>query len=251
MINMRGINPCLFMKKKLPRSSSSTACAAAILAGGVLFTGPAASAAIVFSEDFEGINAFGMPTYAYSQNYTLPNALTPDGGLRYGHGGPGVNGQASTNFFPLLTPISLTVGTGVSAAQIDAGQATYDFRAQFSTYRLQNDWSQVSISFRDAFNTELGTPVILGGEAFVAALASGPNPLYQDARAWGESGFQGVIPTGSRTLEVILSATKTPGGLVIDGYVDNIFLSVVPEPTTFALIAVAGLACLRHRRRPR
>jgi hypothetical protein len=237
------------MKKKLPRSASSTACAAAILAGGVLFTGPAASAAIIFSEDFEGpVNAFGMPTYAYSLNYTLPNALTPGGGLLYGHGGPGVDGQASTNFFPLL-PISLTVGSGVSAAQIDAGTATYDFRGQFSTYRVQGDWAQVSISFRDAFNTELGTPVILGGEAFTAALASGPNPKYANARAWGQSGFQGVIPSGARTLEVILSATKTPGGLIIDGYVDNVFLSVVPEPTTFALSAVAGLACLRRRRR--
>jgi hypothetical protein len=232
--------------KKLPRSSSSSACAAAILAGGVLFTGPAASAAIVFSEDFEGVNAFGMPTYAYSLNYTLPNALTPGGGVLYAFGASGVNGQASTNTFS-IPPISLTVGSGVTAAQIDAGTATYDFRAQFSTYRLQNDFAEISITFRDAFNTQLDNPVLLGGQAFVAALASG----VSDSRAWGESGFQGVIPTGARTIDVVLSATKTPGGTVIDSYVDNVFLSVVPEPTTFALSAVAGLACLRRRRRPK
>ena len=239
------------MKKKLPRSSSSTACAAAILAGGVLFTGPAANAAVVFSEDFELANAFGMPTYAYSQNYTMPNALPPGGGLLYATSGLGINGQVSTNNFPLLTPISLTVGSGVTAAQIDAGQATYDFRAQFSTFRLQNDWAQVAVTFRDGLNTQLGEPVIVGGEAFVTGLAQGQFGNYPDARAWGESVLQGVIPSGARTLEVIVSGTKTPGGAAIDGYVDNIYLSVIPEPTTFALSAVAGLACLLRRRRRR
>src|SRR5215217_2138753 len=110
------------MKRKKPRATSSaSASAAAILAGGVLFSGPA-SAALIFSEDFEAINnAFGMSTYAYSQNYTLPNSLTPPGDVKYATSGAGVNGQVSTNFFP-LPRLSLTVGSGVSAGQIDREQ---------------------------------------------------------------------------------------------------------------------------------
>lgn len=191
-----------------------------------------------------------MGTYAYSSNYTMPNTLTPGGGLQYGNGGSGINGQASTNFFP-LQPISLTEGSGITTVQIDSGQATFDFRAQFSTYRFQGDFAQITITFRDAFNTALGEDVILGGEAFSAALASGQFGNYPDARAWGESGLQGIIPSGSRMIDVILSATKTPGGVAIDGYTDNISFLVapVPEPTTFALSAIAGLAWLRRRRR--
>src|SRR5690242_19517589 len=104
------------MKRKLRRPPSPTASAASLLAGGVLFTGPA-SAAVLLNEGFEGVNVFGMPTYLYSQNYTLPNSLTPGGDLRYGTAGPGVTGQVSTNTF-LVAPFSLTTGTGITTAQI-------------------------------------------------------------------------------------------------------------------------------------
>jgi len=236
------------MKRKKLRATSS-ASAAAILAGGVLFSGPA-SAALIFLEDFETVNAFGMSTYAYSQNYTLPNSLTPPGDAKYATSGTGINGQVSTNFFP-LPPLSLTAGSGVSAGQIDSGAASYDFRAQFSTYRFQGDYAQVSITFRDAANAAVGSPVILGGDAFTAALSSGPNPLLSDARAWGESAMQGIIPAGARTLDVVLSGTKGAGGAAIDGYVDNVSftVAVIPEPAAFALGAFGCVLCLRRRRR--
>jgi hypothetical protein len=90
------------------------------------------------------VNAFGMNTYAYASNYTMPNTLSPGGGLLYGRCGAGVPGQISTNNFP-LAPLSLTTGTGITTAQIDSGLASYDFRAQFSTYLSQGDYAQVSI----------------------------------------------------------------------------------------------------------
>jgi hypothetical protein len=240
------------MKKnpRLPSSSSSTASAAAILAGGVLFTGPAC-AAVVFTENFElGGNAFGIGTYAYSQNFTMPNYLAPAGGLAYGNPGAGSTGAVSTSTFP-LAPISLTTGSGVSAAQIDSGAAAYDFRAQFSTWRFQGDWSEVSVTFKDSANAAIGTPVILGGEAFTAALGAGQNPNYADARAWGESILQGIVPAGARTIDVSFNATKVPDGTNIDGYLDNVSLSVapVPEPATITLSGFAALAWLRRRRR--
>jgi hypothetical protein len=237
------------MKKKLRPSSSTLTSAAAILAGGVLFTGPA-SAGVIFSENFEGVNVFGMSTYAYASNYTLPNYLTPGGGALYGFPGPGVTNQVSTSSFP-LPAISLTVGSGVTSAQIDSGSAAYDFRGQFSSWRLQGDYSELSITFKNAADAAIGAPVLLGGQVFVSALASGQNPNYSDARAWGESAMQGIIPAGARTIDVVLNATKTAGGTAIDGYIDNFSLSVapVPEPSTVALSALAGLAFLRRRRR--
>ena len=159
------------MKKKLRPSSSTLTSAAAILAGGVLFTGPA-NAGVIFSEDFEGVNAFGVGTYAYSDNYTFPNYLTPAGGVLYGKMGAGINGQVSTNMFP-LPPISLTVGSGVTSAQIDSGSASFNFRGQFSTYRSQGDYAQLSITFKNASDVPIGAPLILGGQSFTAALASG------------------------------------------------------------------------------
>jgi MYXO-CTERM domain-containing protein len=231
---------------KTMRHSCSTA---AILAGGVLFTGPA-SGAVIFTEGFEGVNAFGMGTYAYASNYTQPNTLTPPGGLFYGKAGAGTPGQVSTNNFP-LAPISLTAGSGVSAAQIDSGSAAYDFRGQFSSYLSQGDWAQVSITFKDGANAAIGSPVILGGEVFTQALPTAPFGNYADAKAWGESAFQGVVPSGARTIDVVLSGTKVAGGTAIDGYVDNVSLSVspVPEPATFTLAGLAGLLLLRRRRR--
>lgn len=219
--------------------------AASILAGGILFTGPA-SAAIIFSENFEGANVFGMSTYSYAQDYTLPN---PSGGLIYGHGGPGTTGAASTNTFPGGN-VSLTVGSGVSAAQIDAGLAAYDFRGQFSTWTMQGDWAELSVTFKSAANATLGSAVLIGGIAFTSALGSGPNAKYTDARAWGTDSRTGTIPAGARSIDVVISATKTPAGLNTDGYVDNISLgaSPVPEPAASALAGLTGLALLRRRR---
>jgi hypothetical protein len=238
------------MKRKLCPPSTSAASAAAILAGGVLFTGPA-SAAVLLTEGFEGgTNVFGMGTYAYAQNYTLPNYLTPGGGLLYGKAGAGISGQVSTNNFP-LAPISLTSGTGFSTAQIDAGSAAYNFGAQFSTYLSQGDWAQVSITFKDSANGAIGSPVILGGEVFTMGLAAAPFGGFADARAWGQSTSQGIVPAGARTIDVVLSATKVTGGTAIDGYVDNVVLNInpVPEPATFTLSGLAGLMLLRRRRR--
>jgi uncharacterized protein (TIGR03382 family) len=219
--------------------------AAAILAGGVFFTGPA-SAAIIFSENFEGVNAFGMPTYTYAQDYTLPNAA---GGLVYGHGGAGPNGtgNAGTNTFQGGN-VSLTAA--VSAAQIDAGLGAFDFRGDFSTWTMQGDWAELSVTFKDALDAPIGSPVLIGGMAFTAALAAGPNSKYTDAREWGTDIRTGTIPAGARSVDIVVTSTKTPDGLNTDGYVDNISLdaSAIPGPATVALAGLAGLALLRRRR---
>jgi len=231
--------------KKLKRRSIPGSTAAAILAGGLLFSGPTASAAVVFTEDFEGAtNQFGMPTYAYADNYTQPNALTPAGGLNYAHGGAGVSGGISFNDFG---PIAATLLVdGVDTILIDAGQATYNFYGQFSTYLGQNDFAEISLTFKDGANADIGAPLVIGGEAFVAALDGGGG-----ARAWGADSLAGTIPVGARSVSISLRETKSAGGTVIDGYVDNVQVSAqaVPEPGAAALLCGSMAGWLLRRRR--
>jgi len=106
------------MRKR--RVSTSVCSGLAILAGSFTFMG-SADAASIFSENFEGAaNIFSAGTYNYSQNYTMPNLLTPGGGLKYMNGSAGVLNQVSTNNFPTSTTSLLT--GGITGAQIDAGQ---------------------------------------------------------------------------------------------------------------------------------
>lgn len=234
------IHSAPLMKRRLHTSSTT---AAAILAGGFLFSG-SVSAAIVFSEDFEGgTNQFGMPTYAYSQNYTQPNGLTPAGGLNYAHGGAGVSGSASTNFFG---PVSANIVTlELPTEAIDSGLGTYNFYAQFSTYLAQNDHAEITLTFKDGANADVGSPLVIGGSAFVTGLGSGGS-----GREWGAHSLSGAIPAGARSASILLAQTKTPGGTNIDGYVDNISLNVqpVPEPGTASLLLLGVAGLLRRRR---
>jgi hypothetical protein len=225
------------------RFHSSITTAAAILTGGLLFSGPV-SAAVVFSEDFEGAtNQFGMPTYAYSQNYTEPNGLTPVGGVNYGHGGAGVNGSVSTNTFG---PVSVSIVTlELPTGAIDSGLGTYNFYAHFSTYLAQNDYAEITLTFKDGANADVGSPVAIGGSAFVSGLGSGAS-----GREWGANSLSGAIPAGARSASILLAQTKSAGGTNIDGYVDNISLNVqpVPEPGTASLLLLGVAGLLRRRR---
>ena len=220
--------------------------AAAILAGGLLFSGPA-HAAVIMSEGFEGGggagNVFSMPIYTYAQNYTLPNGLTPAGGTTYATGGSGPSNTHNGGSYSLLTG-------GITAVNIDGGQTTYDFSAQFSTYLMQTDNSEVQVQFLDETSAPLGSLISFGGLAVVNTLTRGDNGAYPDAASWAVDSRTGVVPTGARSLSVSVLSTRFNGN-AIDGYLDNVVLSVntVPEPGTVSLGGLAGLALLRRRRR--
>lgn len=224
----------------------------AILAGSFSFVG-SAQAVTLLSEDFEGAgNVFGVGTYNYAANYTMPNLLAPGGGLKYLRGMPGVNGSVSTNIFTASgSPLSLLTG-GITTGQIDGGLVSYNLYAQFSTYLGQNDNGTLAVQFLDAGSSPLGSLLQIGGSAFVTALGSGNNGSYTDARDWGADSLAGIVPSGARFASVQIFEVKTAAGTAIDGYMDNVnvSISVVPEPSSVALLAIGGgLAAWARRRR--
>lgn len=233
------------------RGVSTSVCSGlAILAGSLTFMGSAQTVTLL-NEGFEGAsNVFGATTYNYAQNYTMPNLLTPVGGLKYMKGGAGITGSASTNIFS-TGPLSLVTG-GITAGQIDSGSINYNLYSQFSTYRLQGDYATVRVQFLDAGSSPLGGPLSLGGAAFTAALGSGNNGSYPDARDWGADFLAGIVPAGARSATITIEAVKVPAGTAIDGYVDNLNIVIgVPEPGVAGLFALGGgLLALTRRRRP-
>jgi hypothetical protein len=231
------------------RGVSTSVCSGlAILAGSLTFMGSADAASIV-SENFEGAsNIFGGGTYNYAQNYTMPNLLSPGGGLKYMNGGAGITGAVSTNTFS-TGALSLLSG-GITGAQIDGGLISYNLYSQFSTYRLQGDFSTLFVQFFDAGSSPLGSRLALGGAAFTAALGSGNNGSYPDARDWGADSLAGLVPAGARFAGFTIEAVKAAPGTAIDGYVDNVSFSIslVPEPGTAGLLALgAGIFALMRR----
>jgi hypothetical protein len=237
--------------RKRKRAVPTSACSGlAILAGSLTFMG-SAQAATILSETFEGAaNLFGASTYNYAQNYTMPNLLSPGGGLKYMRGGAGITGQVSTNTFSAGS-LSLLSG-GILASQIDAGQISYNLYSQFSTYRLQNDYATLFVQFLNGSSNPIGSLLSLGGSAFTSALGSGNNGTYPDARNWGADSLLGIVPTGARSANVYIQDVKIASGTAIDGYVDNVSftLTVVPEPGVASLLALGGgLLALKRRRR--
>lgn len=206
---------------------------------------PSAGAATVFLETFEGgSNIFSLPTYNYSANYTLANSLaTP--GTKYAHGGNPAGGSEVIFQTTFNGPTYNLATLGYDSIAIDSGAVTLSLAAQFSTYQGQNDYAVVTVRYLDSLNAAVGTPLAIGSSAFVAALSGGTS-----ARAWGETSLSEAIPFGARSFSVSITEAKTPQGAYIDGYVDNVSVSVVPEPSA-CLLGLAGAVGLLVRRQRR
>src|SRR5688572_15472073 len=153
-----------------------------ILAGGLAFAGTANATDIIVDGSYEsatnnyvtaiigngGDDAAGIDggwthfsTYNYSAGYTQT--------------GPAGSGRV------YLRPYNDTGGSmtvsqtnrltrAMTLADIDAAIGQYAVSAWFSTYKGQNDYSVLTLEFLDASFANLGSPVNLGGPAFVAAL---------------------------------------------------------------------------------
>lgn len=227
--------------KKQSRRWSRSVCqlGVGVLAGGMMFVGQA-KATTVLSESFETSPSpfFGaFSSYAYSQNYTSA-VIPPGAGDNYFTGTSGLAQNTVT--------ANVALSGGATDSQIDAGLGKFNLSAYFTTYYSQNDWSSVTVQFKDASSNPIGNPTTIGGLTFVSALGSNA----AGARDWGQDLAAGDIPVGARSADVAL-LTQRLQGTAADGYVDLIQLDVsasVPEPSSLAAMAAAGLLALRRKR---
>ncbi len=229
--------------------------AAAIVAGGLVGAGDASAQPVgtnlIQNPSFEVLDGSNnvtqwsgtaLGTYQYSQGYTSVN-VPPNPGLNYLHG---LSGSATSN----TTQTVDLVAAGFTPAFIDAG-VQYNLSAYFSSY-FQTDFGSITVTFLDGGGATLGTSSPIGGQAFVAALGTGPNingtAGYTD---WGQSGTSGSLPVGTRSILLDILQTRA-AGTANDAYVDAVDFQItaVPEPGTILLTSAAGMTLvLRLRRR--
>ena len=228
----------------------------AILSGGLAFVGTARAAELIVDGSFENTTASSNPvvrvggvpepavgqgwstfsTYLYSTQYTLPGPVGAGlGFLRpYESGTYGIT-QSSEEVRQTVS--LLEGGTTLSAAKIDAGQAAYTMSAWFSSYRVQGDFSDLTLEFLGEADELVGGPEILGGYDFVLEIPTGSNSRYSDAKEWAQDSRAGIIPAGARKARITIQSTSIGGAP--DGYVDVVSLDVVDTAETLPAIAAA------------
>jgi len=216
----------------------------AVIAGGLAFVGSADATQLLLDGSFENVTPTTSPivktggaanpglgggwstfsTYLYSTEYALPgpagsgaNFLRP-----YANDPTGVpSSQTVTQL------VSLTVGTTLTPAKIDAGSGKYAISSYFSSYLSQGDYSTLTLEFLNDSDAAVGDPVDpLGGLDFVAAIPQAPSPTgkYPNAKDWAQDLREGTIPTGARKALVTIQSTAVGGQP--DGYVDVVSLDV-------------------------
>lgn len=113
------------------------------------------------------------------------------------------------------------------AASIDANRQPYDLSGFFGGFASQPDSANLTINFKNIGNTTLGSTTIgavtSSDRGFVTALLS--------------RSTSGIIPSGTRTVEVVLSMPPSVG--YNDGYADNLSF-VLNNQITAANASIGG-----------
>lgn len=155
----------------------------------------------------------------------------PDGGSNLFEGGPNNASSSAAQLISLLP----------EAAVIDAGNATFTLSAFLGGYDGQDDNAVLSASFLGAGSNVLGAaqigPVLSSDRNGMTTL------LFRSTN--------GVVPTGTRSVNVNLQMTRLAGSYN-DGYADDLSLVLsqppaVPEASTtvsFGLLLALGLGGL-------
>lgn len=127
-----------------------------------------------------------------------------------------------------------------ASAAIDGGALAYRVSGAFGGSASENDQATLTVTFFGASFELLGAAEIGG---FDAAARGNATKLLRDSES-------GVVPVGTRYLDVTLEATRTAGSYN-DGYADDLSL-VLPEPGDVgAVAAIVALVGVRRRSRGR
>ena len=119
------------------------------------------------------------------------------GGNQFFAGGPG-NGAGNT-----VETATQEINVSTAAAEIDAGTVTATLSADLGGFSTQGDNAAVTAAFLSAAGAQLGT---LSAGPVTAADRNNTTQLLRRSAS-------GTVPPGTRTVRVVLTATKTDGSL--------------------------------------
>lgn len=131
------------------------------------------------------------------------------GGNQFFAGGPG-NGAGNT-----VETATQEINVATATAEIDAGTVTATLSADLGGFSTQGDNAAVTAAFLSAAGAQLGT---LSAGPVTAADRNNTTQLLPRSAS-------GTVPPGTRTVRVVLTATKTDGSYN-DAYADNLSLTL-------------------------
>ena len=141
------------------------------------------------------------------------------GGNQFFAGGP-ANGAGNT-----VETATQAVNVSTAAAEIDAGGVTATLSADLGGFATQGDNAAATATFLGSASEHLGTLTI--GPVTAADRNNTTQMLPRSA--------SGTIPPGTRTVSVVLTATKTDGSYN-DAYADNLSLTLAAVSTPAPMI---------------
>jgi hypothetical protein len=185
-----------------------------------------------------------VPGWTTTDNFTVVQygasaapvvAPGPGFGLNFFSGGPG--GVYVNPGDPVYTDQATQfIDVSNIASAIDSGQIDFSMSGYFGGYLAQNDNASLYATFLNGSNTTISTSAVIGG--FNSTARNDLSILLYDSTA-------GVIPVGTRSVEITLLMTKEEG-YYDDGYADNLSFvangapSPTAEPSTWGLSALGA-----------
>jgi hypothetical protein len=139
------------------------------------------------------------------------------GGGQFFAGGP-ANGAGNT-----VETATQDIDVATAAAEIDAGTVTATLSADLGGFSTQGDNAAVTATFLNSVGAQVGT--LTTGPVTASDRNNTTEMLPRSA--------SGTVPPGTRTVRVVLTATKTDGSYN-DAYADNLSLTLTgsSSPTT-------------------
>ena len=195
------------------------------------------------------------PSWTLAGNFTVVQYNAPGGFPLSTDPGPPARGS---NYFAggnnASSSAAQTINVAAGAAAIDGGTATYSLSGWLGGFSSQDDNATLTVTFRNAGATAIGSASI--GPVMAADRGSATGMLLRNAA--------GAVPAGTRTIDVVLQLTRV-SGTYNDGYADELSLvlagpavasgQAVPTLNEWGLIALMGLlaigtfVALRRQRR--
>jgi hypothetical protein len=236
------------MKSQLSNTLSNPIIATLLAFAGATYS---AQAALLVDGGFE-LNA--LTTYT--------NVITAPGNVGF----IGVWGEESatrTGSIDGVTPVGTqmirTTGAGSAwqtvqitdvssmSADIDLGTQTFDLQALFTTgFGVSGQTGQVIISFYTAISSMSSATLATNRISSVG----NADPLDGDGKTWESIQLTGSVPIGTRYVlsELVFRDDGNAMGSNA-GYIDGASLSIVPEPSSVALLGLGATTLMLRRRR--